>query len=236
VKIVIEIPNIDYNDCINIIGTAHFTRRSINDAYESISSQKPEDVALELDLRRFHQLNAICINCARRRSCKGLCEFTGAAKALGNVDANIWLIDMTTEEMRLRITQKMTPIEYSRLGFHPFHKLDEDPIWLWEKGFKDIVVNNSKKKIEADRKIFPSIWQVLIDERNALMASRLAWIASRNLDQDKYPKILTFVGAVHVEEIKKMLMNPIMIKENLNRFKIKFTKPTLIRRVSIHWN
>lgn len=235
-KIVVEIPNIDYNDCINIIGTAHFTRRSINDAYESIRSLKPEDVAIELDWRRFQHLNALCINCAKRGSCKGLCEFTEATKALGNVDANIWLIDMTAEEIRLRITQKMTSLEYSRLGFQEFPEVDEDPIWLWERGFKDRVVKNSKKRIEADRKLFPSIWQVLIDERNALMASRLAWVASRNLDQEKNSKILTFVGAAHVEGIRQLLMNPIMIKENLNRFRLKFSEPTLIRRVSVQWN
>ena len=95
------------------------------------------------------------------------------------------------------------------------------------------VINNSKRQIEANRKIFPSVWRVLIDERNALMAARLAWIASKNLNEGKNPKILTFVGAAHIEGIRELLGNPLLIKENLRRFNLSFTKPTLIRRVAV---
>ena len=232
----VEIFNIDYNEYVDIVGTAHFTRRSINDAYESIKSLNPKDVAIELDWRRFQHLNTACLNCPKSGSCKGLCEFTGATEALGNVDANIWLIDMTEHEIRLRIRSRMTPFERSRMGFQVYRKVDEDPIWLWEKGFKDRVINNSKREIEASRKLFPSVWQVLIDERNALMAARLAWIASKNLNEGKNSKILAFVGAAHVEEIRNLLMNPILIKENLRKINLPFTEPTLILRVAIQWN
>jgi len=232
----VEILNINYNEYVDIVGTAHFTRRSINDAYESIKSLNPEDVAIELDWRRFQHLNTACLNCPKSGSCKGLCEFTGAAEALGNVDANIWLIDMTEHEIRHRIRSKMTHFERSRMGFQVYREVDEDPIRLWEKGFKDRVINNSKREIEASRKLFPSVWRVLIDERNALMAARLAWIASKNLNKGKNSKILTFVGAAHVEEIRALLMNPILIKENLRKINLPFTEPTLIRRVAIQWN
>ena len=229
----VEILNTDYNEYVDIVGTAHFTRRSINDAYKSIKSLKPKDVALELDWRRFQPLNTTCLNCPKTGSCKGICEFTGAAEALGNVDANIWLIDMTEQEMRRRIRSRIFPLERSRIGFRVHRKVGEDPILLWEKGFKDRVINNSKKEIEAGRRFFPSVWRVLIDERNALMAARLAWIASKNLDEGKNPKILTFVGAAHVEGIRELLMNPILIKDQLRRVNLSFTEPTLIRRVAI---
>jgi pheromone shutdown protein TraB len=232
----VEILNIDYNEYVEIVGTAHFTRRSINDAYESIKSLKPKDVALELDWRRFQHLNTACLTCPKKGSCKGICEFTGAAEALGNVDANIWLIDMTEQEMRYRIRSRMTPIERSRMGFQVHHNLDEDPLWLWEKGFKDRVINNSKREIEASRRFFPSVWWVLIDERNALMAARLAWIASKNLEEEKNSKIVTFVGAAHVEGIKELLMNPLLIKNQLRRSNLSFTEPTLIRRVAVQEN
>lgn len=232
----VEIFNVDYNTYVDVVGTAHFTRRSINDAYESINSLNPKDVAIELDWRRFKHLNTACLGCPKIRSCKGLCEFTGAAEALGNVDANIWLIDMTEQEIRRRIRSRMTPSERERMGFQLSHKWDEDPIWLWEKGFKDRVINNSKKEIEAGRRFFPSVWRVLIDERNALMAARLAWIASKNLNEGKNSKILTFVGAAHVEGIKDLLMNPLLIKDQLRKFNLSFTEPTLIRRVTIQWN
>ena len=229
----VEILNTDYNEHVDIVGTAHFTRRSINDAYESIRSLKPKDIALELDWRRFQPLNTACLACPKRGSCKGLCEFTGAAEALGNVDANIWLIDMPEQEMRRRIRSTMTPLERSRIGFRLHRKVGEDPIWLWEKGFKDRVISNSKKEIEAGRRFFPSVWGVLIDERNALMAARLAWIASKNLNEGKNSKILTFVGAAHVEGIRDLLMNPILIRDQLRRSNLSFTEPTLIKRVAI---
>ena len=235
-KIVIEIPNIDYNDCINIIGTAHFTRRSINDAYESIRTLKPEDVAIELDWRRFKNLNRACLGCPKIRSCKGLCEFTGAAEALGNVNANIWLIDITEKEIRRRIRSGLTSSERARIGFLLFHNSDEDSVWLWEKGFKDEVINNSKKEIEASRRLFPSVWRVLIDERNALMAAKLAWLASRNLHEGTNSKILAFVGAAHVEGINALLKNPQLMKDQLKRLNLSFAEPTLIRRVASEWN
>ena len=229
----VEIFNTDYNEHVDIVGTAHFTRRSINDAYESIRSLKPKDVALELDWSRFHLLNTACLTCPRKELCRGICEFTGAAEALGNVDANIWLIDMTEQEMRFRIRSRMPPFNRTRTGFPVYHIADEDPIWLWERGFKNGVIKNSKRQMEALRKVFPSVWRVLIDERNALMAARLAWIASQSLNLKKKTKILTFVGAAHVEGITNLLMNPVLITENLRKFNLPFTEPTLIKRVCI---
>lgn len=230
---VIEIYDVDYNNHIDIIGTAHFTRRSLNDAYEAIKSLKPVDVALELDWRRFTCLNTACLNCPRRESCGGICEFIGAAEALGNVDANIWLIDITEEEMRKRIVSRTTLFERSHTGSPiRLYKYD-DPVWLWERGFKDRVIENSRRNTEALRKISPSVWRVLIDERNALMAARLAWIATKNMDEGKRLKILAFVGAAHVEGIRDLLSAPLQIKEKLGNFDLSFTEPTLIRRVAV---
>ncbi|MFQ6074573.1 MAG: hypothetical protein ACE5Z5_00365 [Candidatus Bathyarchaeia archaeon] len=229
----IEIYDIDYNGHVDIIGTAHFTRRSLNDAYEAINALKPRDVAIELDWRRFRRLNTACVACPRRGSCKGMCEFIGATEALGNVDANIWLIDMTEQEMRHRIRNRMTPFERSHVALPIYPQSKEDPVWLWEMGLKDRVINNSKRQIEILREISPSVWRVLIDERNAVMAARLAWIATKNLDKGKESKILTFVGAAHVEGIRDLLGNPLLLKENFRKLNLSFTEPTLIRRVAV---
>lgn len=229
----IEIYDANYNAYVDIIGTAHFTRRSLNDAYEAISSLRPRDVAIELDWGRFRRLNAACATCPRRGSCRGSCEFIGATEALGNVDANVWLIDMTVQEMRHRMRMGMAPSERSYVGLSTHHVPDEDPVWLWEMGLKERVIDNSKREIEALRRVSPSVWRVLIDERNALMAARLAWIATKNLDRGKESKILTFVGAAHVDGIRGLLGNPLSIRESLRKFDLSFTEPTLIRRVAI---
>ena len=232
----VKIFNIDYNDHVEIIGTAHFTRRSINDAYEAIESFSPQDVAIELDWGRYQQLNSACINCPKSRVCSGLCEFTEATEALGNVNANIWLIDMTTRDMEYRIKKSITPYERINVDFQRYINNDYDPVWLWESGFKNRVIKNSKRQIETLRKYSPSVWKVLIDERNGLMAARLAWIASKNINEKKQSRILTFVGAAHVEGIKQLLSNPLHIKANLRENYLSFTKPTIIRRVAIQNN
>jgi len=229
----VQIHATNYNKYVDLIGTAHFTKRSLNDAYEAIKSFKPKDVALELDWKRFTQLNTACLNCPRAQSCKGICEFIGATKALGNTNANIWLIDMTEHEIHHRMRQRMTPYERSRRHIPLRYYTNEDPVRLWEQGFKEQVINNSKRQIETGKKYFPSVWGVLIDERNALMAARLASITSKALDKGKEPNILTFVGAAHVEGIKDLLQHPLQIRDYLRKFKLSYTDPTLIRRVAV---
>lgn len=227
-----QILDINYNEYVNLVGTAHFTRRSIRDACQAIHSLNPEDVALELDWRRFQLLNVACLTCPKKERCEGLCEFTGAAEALGNVDANIWLIDMTEQEMRRRIRSRMTPVEKARMRFR-MRKADKNSIWLWEQGFKERVINHYKRKMETLQKQFPSIYRVLIDERNAVMAARLAWIVSDKLDGGKKPEVLAFLGAAHIEGIKDLLMKPYAIQRQLSKLNLSFTQPTLIRRVAV---
>jgi len=225
--------NIDYNGHVEIIGTAHFTQRSLSDAYEAVRLMKPKDVAIELDWTRFRLLNSKCAMCPKRELCGGKCEFIGAAEALGNVEANIWLIDMSEKEIRERIRSHMTFQESAPVRRPLVFGLNENPIWLWERGLKDRVIENSKRQIETLRRFYPSIWKVLIDERNVLMAARLIWIASRNLREGERPRILTFVGAAHVEGIRDLLKTPTLIEEELRAFQLPFTPPSLIKRVEI---
>lgn len=232
----VEIPNFDYNENIELIGTAHFTKRSINEAYEIIRSLKPMNVALELDWGRYTHLNAACTGCPRRDSCKGICEFIGATDALGNVDANIWLIDMTEQEIRQRIRSRMGAFKNPRIGLTMHHTLGEDPVQLWELGYKEKVIDYSERQMEILRRSQPWVWRVLIDERNALMAARLAWVASKKLEKNKESKIPAFIGAAHVKGIKELLSNPLLIKKNFERLELSFTEPTLVRRVAVQGN
>jgi radical SAM protein with 4Fe4S-binding SPASM domain len=130
------IPNIDYTDYIELVGTAHFTRRSLNDVYTAINHNKPNDVAIELDWTRFKLLNDRCAKCHRREHCNGKCEFIGATEALGNTDANIWLIDISEEEIRSRIRANLTLNEFMNRRHYYNFNLPKNPTWLWEQGFK----------------------------------------------------------------------------------------------------
>lgn len=103
-----KISELDYNSFVSLIGTAYFTKRSIDEAYIAVQSSEPKNIALELDWERYTQLNSACPGCPKHKSCSGFCEFTVASDALGNVNSNIWLIDMTQREMRHRLKKAMS--------------------------------------------------------------------------------------------------------------------------------
>lgn len=236
-----EIRDIDYNEFVNLLGTAHFTERSVREAYESVERMKPTDLAIELDLQRFNVLNGVCASCPKRSKCDRKCEFVGATDALGNTDANIWLIDMSEYEIAVRIRSAAYPfssnirgyINYADVPFFYEYDREEDEVSLWERGFKEKVLDANQRRLESLRRRAPAVWRVLIDERNTLMAARLAWIVSKSLDEERKPKILAVVGAAHVSGIRELLANPFAIKNNMRRLGLTFTQPTLIRRVRI---
>jgi len=228
-----EIYHLDYNGYVNLVGTAHFTKRSLYDAYQAVERLQPTDLAIELDLKRFRILSAACRACPKRGTCTTKCEFVGAAEALGNVDANIWLIDMSEHEIGQRIRQLTTPTWIFRVS-PPFFFQEDEMTRLWEQGFKDEVIDTYQRRLEKLRRRAPAVWRVLIDERNTIMAARLAWIASEKLREDRKPNILAFVGAAHVEGIKGLLSSPLKMKENLQKLGLTFTPPTLIRRIRVN--
>jgi len=236
----IEIRDIDYNEFVSLLGTAHFTRRSVREAVESVEHLKPTDLAIELDLQRFNVLNDACASCPKRLECDRKCEFVGATDALGNTDANIWLIDMSEYEIAVRIRSAAHPFSSHRWGYITyadvpfFYDDEEDEVSLWDRGFKEEVLDANQRRLELLRRRAPAVWRVLIDERNTLMAARLAWIVSKSLDEGKKSKILAVVGAAHVNAIRKLLANPSAIKESMRRLGMRFTPPTLIRRVRIN--
>lgn len=231
-----EILNIDYNEHVNILGTAHFTKRSLQEAYEAVKELKPTDLAIELDMHRFQFLNQRCASCSHRSYCAGRCEFVGAADALGNVDANIWLIDMSEWEITTRVRQLLPHYGPWRFSFarFPFRHLGDNEVWLWEKGYKDEVLDRHAKRLQVLRRRAPHVWRVLIDERNTLMAARLAWIVTQQLNKDEAARVLALTGAAHVIGIKELLSSPPKIGEELRRLGLTFTTPQLIRRVTVN--
>ena len=230
-----EILDTDYNKYISILGTAHFTRRSLLEAYRAVEEFKPTDLAIELDMQRFQYLNYRCGSCPSKQECAGQCEFVGATKALGNIDANIWLIDMSEKEIAARIRQLVPASNWylSFLRFPFFHQRD-DEVTLWEKGYKDEVLQRHARRLEFLRAKAPHFWRVLIDERNTLMAARLGWIVTKKLNQGEQVKVLALTGAAHVEGIKDLLASPIRIREELLKSGLNFSAPRLVRRVGVN--
>jgi pheromone shutdown protein TraB len=182
-----EIYNVDYTQFVQVLGTTHFSRRSLQDAYTAVAKLKPTDLAIELDMKRYRILNSKCATCPQSTSCARKCEFIGAVEALENRNTNIWLIDMSRREFRERLR-------------------------LLQAG---------------------SSWRVLLHERDALMAARLAWITTSGLEKGEAPRVLALVGAAHVKGMKAMLSDPAVLKKRLDRLELPFTPPVLMRRVMI---
>lgn len=233
---VAEILDVDYNNYVTLLGTAHFTKRSLLEAYEAVGRLKPTDLAIELDMERFQFLNQRCACCPDHGTCSGRCEFVGATDALGNANASIWLIDMSESEIVERVRRLLPPSrlwQYSLARFPLWHRVDNE-VELWEKGYKDEVLEQHARRMETLRVRAPHVWRVLIDERNALMASRLAWIVTQKLDKNKETRVLALTGAAHVDGIKELLSSPRQIGEDLRCLGLRFSTPRLIRRVGVN--
>ena len=183
-----QIYDVDYTQFIHFLGTTHFSKTSLLAAYRAVKQLSPTDLAIELDIGRFRKLNNNCASCPENKTCTHKCEFIGATEALGNRDADIWLIDMTRRQFAQRTNMYASEAR---------------------------------------------TWHVLLPERNALMAARLAWITSERLNADEKCRVLTLVGAAHVKGIRSLLRNPTEIKKNLGWLGLSFTQPTLMRRIGI---
>ena len=227
----VDIYDTDYTRFIQLLGTAHFTRRSVKEASEAIEKSKTQDIAIELDPRRFNVLSKICNQCRRRDSCSTKCEFIAASEALGNTDANIWLIDMTEKEMKNRI-RTFTKLWISWNKLHILNG-DENLPWLWEQGHKDEAIQRSNRNLDRLKKYASPIWRVLIEERNALMAARLATITSNKLEKKENPNLLALLGAAHIKGIKNLLQNPKSIQMALKKLNLTYTPPILIKRIKV---
>lgn len=71
------------------LGMAHFTRRSLLEAYEAVRKLKPTDLMVKPNMRHFHLLDRQCVSKLECESCGRRCEFVKIADALGNMDAKI---------------------------------------------------------------------------------------------------------------------------------------------------
>jgi pheromone shutdown protein TraB len=230
-----KIYDTNYNKYIDILGTAHFTTQSINDAIEKVQTIKPDALALELDLRRYFTLQGKCIYCGKRHL-SSKCEFTTASDALGNVDADIWLVDMTEEEIhqQIMLLAQRYGFIYRPINHWASYHEALTAARLWESGRKEEAQELFDAELEQLKQSIPIVWAVLVEERNLLMAARLSWLVTGYLDERiKEPKVLVLTGAAHEKGMKQYLEEPTKIPDKLREFNLNFTKPSLIRRVHV---
>lgn len=221
---------------LSIIGTSHISPESVKQVEAKILEKKPTIVAIELDRGRFAALlsekRRVRFRDIRHIGIKGWlfamigawaerslgakvgvspgAEMLSAAKAAQQVNAKIALIDqdisITLKQLSRTITwkEKWNFLVDAVKGviFRQGVKID-----LAKVPPKELI----KKLIRDVKKRYPSIYQVLIVERNEIMSKRLAHLLHTR--PDSY--IIAVLGAGHEEEVRELVKKYIkQLKQN----------------------
>ncbi|AIY89991.1 TraB/GumN family protein [Geoglobus acetivorans] len=209
-----------------IVGTAHVSRKSVEEVVRTIEEEKPDAVAVELDLRRYKALEGereeinlldvikrgnvflllfqlVLSNFQRRIGREtGVMpgeEMLSAIEKAKEIGADVLLIDRDLAVTFNRLWSSLGFFEKLKLFFHIVRGLFEsDDIEVDDLLEKDIL----DMLTEEFRKISPKTAEVLIDERDAYMTHNLLRAMQR------YSKIVAVVGAGHKKGIEKLLSNP----------------------------
>lgn len=218
---------------LTLLGTSHIAKQSIKEVETAIIKGKPDIVAIELDGKRLAGLMAkkrpkLRLRDIRRIGFKGfLFSLIGAwaEKKLGKTvgvkpGAEMKKAFELAKERKLKVALIDQDIEIT------LHKISKRLTWREKWNFfvdvfkavilrkKEIVFDLRKvpsasiiKKLTGKvKKRYPNIYNVLVVERNEIMAKNLAKLCS------DYPesKILAIIGAGHEKEIMKI------VKEDLS--------------------
>jgi pheromone shutdown-related protein TraB len=209
-----------------IVGTAHVSEKSVKLVEETIKRVRPDAVAVELCKQRrgailnekkweeteisevvqsgrshLFMAQILLANYQRRIGDKlGVAagaEMKAALKAAEGVGAAVELVDRDIKTTLRRAAARLSFGEKFRIlsdvvyGIMEGEEVDEKLVEKLKE--KDIL----SEFIEELSKDAPSIKEVLIDERDAYIAGRIAGIRAE--------KIVAVVGAGHVDGIKKLL-------------------------------
>ena len=216
---------------LKIIGTSHIAKQSLMEVEDIFNKENPDIIALELDKKRFYDLmykpkSRISLYSIRKIGIKGfIFSLIGAwaEKKLGEIvgvspgsemkkaimlakngNKKIALIDQDIEITLKRFSRALTWrekwhffIDILKAVFLRKKEIDFD---LRKVPSRDII----KKLINKVKKRYPSIYKVLIEERNNVMAQNI----SRLMEENKEKRILAIVGAGHEDEILSLIKKP----------------------------
>ena len=227
-------PGREPGSSFDFVGTAHFTGRSIYDAIQAASSGFHSGVAVELDRSRFDGLNRMGYSVGPQLRARAEGEFVAATDAFGNRDGDIWLLDWSIEQIDQRVRTTLTPQELWRWrsvssGLFPYEVRGAR---LWEAGMKDEALRYLDFTTRTMREYFPSLYRVLIIERNLLMAARLMEVETRLADPQA--RVLVLMGMAHVDGVRRLLREPERLSDGFDRYGLNYSAPIRIRRARVN--
>ena len=215
---------------LTIIGTSHIAKQSLDDVENAIVEGKPDIIALELDRRRLYSLfkkpGKIRIYDIKRVGIKGFIfaligawaekklgkivgvapgsEMKKAVKLARKKDIKIALIDQDIEITLKRFSKSLTwrekwnfIVDVVKAVFAKKKVIEFD---LTKVPSKEII----KKLVGKVKERYPNIYNVLIVERNYVMAENLRKIMEAYPDK----KILAIIGAGHEDDILELVKKP----------------------------
>jgi pheromone shutdown-related protein TraB len=218
---------VELGDNLVLVGTAHVSKASVEEVESAIEEYKPDIVAVELDEKRYEVLTnkqkweetpitdmirggkaffflaQVFLASIQRRLGKEFgaepgSEMLAAINSAKEKEIKVELVDRDITITLKKAWRTMGIREKFRL-FWEFSKAmvgysDEEEIDLEEIMDEDVIT----MMIEELSKIAPSVTQILVFERDAFIAKKLA-----ELSKDK--KVVAVVGAGHVKGIQKNL-------------------------------
>ena len=218
-----------YGD-LTIIGTSHIAKQSLDEVERAINVEKPDIIALELDRRRLYSLfkkpGRIRIYDIKKIGIKGFVfsllgawagkklgkmvgvmpgsEMKKAVKLAKKNKIKIALIDQDIEITLRKISKSLTWKEkwnfFADVVKAVFSKKKTLEFDLTKVPSKKVI----KKLVGQVKKRFPNVYNVLIEERNHIMAENLRKIMEMHPDK----KILAIVGAGHEDDILNLIKSP----------------------------
>jgi len=213
---------------LTIIGTSHISIESIREVQDFINNSKPEIIALELDPKRYVALTqkrtynlqdilkvglgGYIINIIGAYIEKKLGKLVGVKPGSEMLIA----IELAMQhKLKLALIDQditLTLRKLSKISFKEKFKIIKDIIKgvIFKKG-EVIKIDLRKvpnhilidKMINKVKKEYPETYNILIKERNEIMAKALYKIMNLN----KTSKILAIIGAGHEKEIVRIIRN-----------------------------
>ncbi len=217
---------------IVLVGTAHVSKKSIEDVRRIIEEVKPQAVAVELCYKRFLTLTRskpqeisvidiikrgevapvlfqMLLSYIQRKigeeyGVRPGTEMLAAIEKAKEIGADILLIDRDITITFKRFWNSLSVFEKIKIFFHMLKGLFGDEEVDVDEMLKEDILERLVKEF---RDIAPSAAKVLIDERDAYMAARLIEASQR------YERIVAVVGAGHKKGIERYLKNPELIPD-----------------------
>jgi len=209
---------------LTIIGTAHVSKKSVEEVEKIVEELKPDAVAVELCHRRYLALvqgktPEISISDVIKRGEAFLVlfqlilayyqkkigkeygvkpgeEMLTAIRKAQEIGADVLLIDRDIAITFKRLWQSMSFFEKIKLIWHLFKSFFGNGEDVEE------IMSDVDRLIAEFKKIAPKAGKVLVDERDAYMAYNLIQAMNR------YENIVAVVGAGHKSGIERYLANP----------------------------